>query len=72
MISARMTPADSRDPDLAARASLRRHKAVATGLVAGMAGRHGDAWALREEITRASAADFGPPAWHPLVLPGWG
>ena len=38
MISARMTPADSRDPDLAARASLRRHKAVATGLVAGMAG----------------------------------
>lgn len=41
-------------------------------LVAGMAGRRDDAWALREEITRASAADFGPPAWHPLVLPGWG
>jgi uncharacterized membrane-anchored protein YjiN (DUF445 family) len=31
-------PADSPDPDEAARASLRRHKAVATGLVAGMAG----------------------------------
>jgi len=33
-----MTELPPRDPDDAARASLRRHKAVATGLVAGMAG----------------------------------
>ncbi len=33
-----MTPPPLPDPDAAARASLRRHRAVATGLVAGMAG----------------------------------
>lgn len=41
-------------------------------LTAGARGEHADAWALAELLTAASREAFGPPAWHPLRLPGWG
>jgi hypothetical protein len=37
----------------------------------GASGRVDDAWALRDELTAASAEAFGPPAHHPLPMPGW-
>ena len=82
-----MTPLPSPsppDPDAAARASLRRHRAVATGLVAGMAGLTvGTYWmppGIPTEILQAAAkAGFvgGIADWfavtalfrHPLGLP---
>ncbi|MBN2797812.1 MAG: hypothetical protein JXX28_01575 [Deltaproteobacteria bacterium] len=40
-------------------------------LDAALSGRREDAWALAEELTAASAEAFGPPAYHPLAMPGW-
>jgi hypothetical protein len=37
----------------------------------GMSGSEDDAWALAEALTVASVEAFGPPAYHPLRLPGW-
>ena len=37
----------------------------------GAGGRVDDAWALRDDLVAASAAVFGPPAYHPLPMPGW-
>lgn len=30
-----------------------------------------DAWALRTELVAASREALGPPAYHPLAMPGW-
>ena len=38
----------------------------------GASGHEGDAWALRDALTEASREAFGPAAWHPLPMPGWG
>jgi uncharacterized membrane-anchored protein YjiN (DUF445 family) len=79
-----MDAPDSRDPDDIARASLRRHKTVATGLVVGMAGLTvGTYWmpaGIATEVLQAAAkAGFvgGIADWfavtalfrHPLGLP---
>ncbi|MGE0710729.1 MAG: hypothetical protein AB7N76_27965 [Planctomycetota bacterium] len=32
---------------------------------------HDDAWALRDELDRASAQVHGPPSYNPLAMPGW-
>ena len=84
MKSPEQNAVDSRDPDDAARASLRRHKTVATGLVVGMAGLTvGTYWlppGLGTDILQAAAkAGFvgGIADWfavtalfrHPLGLP---
>lgn len=37
----------------------------------GADGRVDDAWALAEDLVRASREVYGPPAYHPLDLPGW-
>lgn len=34
-------------------------------------GEHPDAWALREQVDRASAEVHGPPSYNPLPMPGW-
>lgn len=44
---------------------------VAAVVQRGGSGRVSDAWALREQLTAASREAFGPPAYHPLPLPGW-
>jgi serine/threonine protein kinase len=35
------------------------------------AGGRNDAWQLLHEITAVSKECFGPPAYHPLPMPGW-
>ncbi|MEZ4236928.1 MAG: hypothetical protein R3F59_12405 [Myxococcota bacterium] len=37
----------------------------------GLSGRADDAWALAEALTAASREAHGPPAYHPLPMPGW-
>ena len=37
----------------------------------GADGREDDAWRLSEDLVRASREVYGPPAYHPLDLPGW-
>lgn len=44
---------------------------VATVLERGRSGRVDDAWALREALVSASDEEYGPPAYHPLEMPGW-
>lgn len=34
-------------------------------------GRFTDAWALRDALVEVSGQVFGPPAYHPLPMPGW-
>jgi hypothetical protein len=41
-------------------------------LLAGASGRVDDAWALGGQLTAASREAYGPPAYHPLPMPGWG
>lgn len=49
----------------------RRDRAIDAVLREGAAGRSADAWALAEALTAASRAAYGPPAYHPLTMPGW-
>ncbi|MEM6928792.1 MAG: hypothetical protein AAF602_17775, partial [Myxococcota bacterium] len=44
---------------------------VAEVLARGRSGRVDDAWALREALVAASDEAYGPPAYHPLEMPGW-
>ncbi len=37
----------------------------------GISGEVDDAWALRDELVQASAEALGPPAYHPIAMPGW-
>lgn len=47
-----------------------RQDPVERVLARGLAG-HDDAWALRDQLSAASGEAYGPPAWHPLAMPGW-
>lgn len=37
----------------------------------GRSGRVDSAWELREALVEASREELGPPAYHPLPMPGW-
>lgn len=50
---------------------LPRHAAIEAVWAQGISGRIDDAWALRDALVEASAEAFGPPAYHPLPMPGW-
>jgi hypothetical protein len=44
---------------------------LARVIARGEGGGIDDAWALREELNRASEEVFGPPAYNPIPMPGW-
>lgn len=66
-------------PQLDVQMACRCVQAVAPGLPEGVAevvsrgadGRWDEAWVVAERLTEASRASFGPPAYHPLPMPGW-
>lgn len=49
-----------------------RATAIDAVLAQGVAGRFDDGWAFADRLTEAARAVHGPPAWHPLAMPGWG
>jgi len=40
-------------------------------LIAGAQGKHSDPWTLREEVSRVSLDELGPPQYCPIQMPGW-
>jgi len=50
---------------------LIKEGAVKAVIDRGASGTEDDAWALRDALVEASIADYGPPAYNPLTMPGW-
>ncbi len=50
---------------------VRPHRALARVFDEGMSGRATDAWKLSEQLVQASNEAYGPPAYNPLMKPGW-